>query len=215
MKWIYKLEYKYGRQAIENLMYYIVGGMAVIFVMDIILANAGIVNSLYSLLTFDRALIFKGQLWRIISFIFLPPDSSLLFIVFALYFYYFIGTSLESAWSSFRFNAYYFTGVICTIIFGLITGYTTNTYLNMSLFFAFAVLFPDNKVTLFFILPIKVKYLALLDAVFFIIELIVVPISYKIALLVAIGNFLLFFAEDFARKIKQTVMHIRSKHKYR
>lgn len=215
MKWIYKLEYKYGRRAIENLMYYIVGGMAVIFVMDIILANAGIVNSLYSLLTFDRELIFKGQLWRIISFIFLPPDSSILFIVFALYFYYFIGTSLESAWSSFRFNVYYFTGVICTIIFGLITGYTTNTYLNMSLFFAFAMLFPDNKVMLFFILPIKIKYLALLDAVFFVIELIVAPISYKIALLVSIGNFLLFFAEDFIRKIKQTVMHIRSKRNYR
>ena len=215
MKWIYKFEYKYGRKAIENLMYYIVGGMAVVFVMDIILSNTGRVSSLYELLTFDRDLIFSGQVWRIISFIFLPPDSSMLFIVFALYFYYMIGTSLENAWSSFRFNVYYFTGIICTIIFGFVTGYTTNMYLNMSLFFAFAMLFPDYKVLLFFVLPVKIKYLAYIDAVFFIIELIIAPWAYKIALLVAIGNFLLFFMEDFIKKAKDSIAYIKSKYNYK
>lgn len=215
MKWIYKLEYKYGRKAIENLMYYIVGGMAVVFVMDIILSNTGRVSSLYELLMFDRDLIFSGQVWRIISFIFLPPDSSMLFIVFALYFYYMIGTSLENAWSSFKFNVYYFMGVICTIIFGFVTGYTTNIYLNMSLFFAFAMLFPDYKVLLFFVLPVKIKYLAYIDAAFFIIELIIAPWAYKIALLVAIGNFLLFFMEDFIKKAKDSIAYIKSKHNYK
>lgn len=214
MKWIYKLEYKYGRRAIENLMYYIVGGMAVVFIMEILLVSTGRISSLSGLLSFDRDLILQGQVWRIISFIFLPPNSSTLFMVFALYLYYMIGTSLEHTWGSFRFNVYYFMGVICTIICGFITGHTTNVYLNMSLFFAFAVLFPDYKLMLFFVLPIKIKYLALLDAVFFVISLITVPWAYKIALLVAIGNFFLFFWEDFINKLKITITHIKSKRNF-
>ena len=214
MKWIYKLEYKYGRRAIENLMYYIVGGMAVVFIMEILLVSTGRISSLSGLLSFDRDLILQGQVWRIISFIFLPPNSSTLFMVFALYLYYMIGTSLEHTWGSFRFNVYYFMGVICTIICGFITGHTTNVYLNMSLFFACAVLFPDYKLMLFFVLPIKIKYLALLDAVFFVISLITVPWAYKIALLVAIGNFFLFFWEDFINKLKITITHIKSKRNF-
>ena len=214
MKWIYKLEYKYGRYAIENLMYYIIGGMAVVFIMDIILSASGRAINLYALLAFDRNLIFHGQIWRLISFIFLPPNSSPVFMIFALYLYYLMGSSLEQAWSSFRFNAYYFTGIICTIVFGLITGYTTNVYLNMSLFFAFAMLFPDFQLMIFFILPVKVKYLAMLDAVGFIISLLVSPFYAKVALLVAVGNFLLFFWDDFINRIKLSATHIKSKRNF-
>lgn len=215
MKWLYKLEYKYGRKAIENLMYYIVGGMAVVFIMDILLVSSGRISSLTALLNFDRSLIMQGQVWRVISFIFLPPDSSIIFIIFSLYFYYLIGTSLENAWSSFRFNVYYLFGVIGTIIFGFITGYATNIYLNMSLFFAFAMLFPDFEVRIFFILPVKIKYLAYIDAAFFIVSLILEPWAYKVALLVSLANFLLFFWDDFISRAKMTITHIKSRRNFR
>lgn len=218
MKWIYRFEYKFGRHAIENLMYYIVGGMAVVFIMDIIFSMSGIFDdetSLYSLLCFNRAMIFKGQVWRLVSFIFLPPDSSMLFMIFALYFYYHIGTSLESAWSSFRFNMYYFVGVICTVIFGLITGFTTNSYLNLSLFFAYAMLFPDNQLYVFFVIPVKIKYLALLDAAFFVLSFIYVGFAYKIALIVAVGNFLLFFWDDIINAIKSAYSQYKVRRSFR
>ncbi len=220
MKWIYRFEYKYGRHAIENLMYYIVGGMAVVFVLNLVLTSNGTLDiengqDLNSLLSFDRELIFKGQVWRILSFIFLPPNSSIIFIVFSLYFYYHIGTSLESAWSSFRFNIYYIVGVIGTIIFGLITGYTTNYYLNMSLFFAYAALFPNNQILLFYVIPVKIKYLALLDAAYFVLSLMVVTLPEKIALLVAVGNFLIFFWDDMVALIKTSYSNYKAKRSFR
>ena len=220
MKWLFRLDYKYVRYALQNLMYYIVGGMAVMFVMNIVLTANGTFDiengeSLYALLSFDRALIMQGQVWRLISFIFLPPESSTLFMVFALYFYYHIGTSLEASWSSFRFNAYYLIGVIGTIIFGFVTGYTTNFYLNMSLFFAYAMLFPEEKLMLFFFIPVKIKYLALLDAAFFVLSFITAFLPYKVALLVAVGNFLLFFWDDMINFIKTSYSNYKVRKSFR
>ncbi len=216
MKWLYRLDYKYGRRAIENLMFYVVVSMAVVYIMDMWLYNSGISESgLMSLLYFDRNLILQGQFWRVISFVILPPDSSVIFILFSLYFYYMIGTTLEKVWSSFRFNAYYLFGIIGTIIFGFVTGATTNYYLNMSLFFAFAVINPDYELRIFFVLPVKIKYLAIIDAVYFILELVVQPIPYKIALLVALGNFALFFWEDFMGRAKLWYTHIKSRRNFR
>ena len=137
MKLLDRWSYKYGRYAIENLMIYIVIGMAIVFASDfLLLPQIGV--SLSSLLAFDRAAILSGQIWRIVTFIFIPPDSSMLFILFSLYFYWLTGGGLESAWGAFKFNIYYLVGILGTIIAGMLTGYATNYYLNMSLFFAFA-----------------------------------------------------------------------------
>lgn len=215
MKWFYKLEYKYSKYAIENLMYYITGGMAVVFIMEMLLPMFGINIDLYDLLSFDASLIMQGEVWRVISFIFLYPDSILILMVLAIYFYYFIGKSLEGAWGSFKYCAYYLVGILATIISGFIMGYTTNQYLNLSLFFAFAVLFPDEQFMLFFIIPVKAKYLAYVDAAFFIVQLILVPWPYKIALIVSVANFLLFFYGDFANRIKTFITHMKSKRNFK
>lgn len=201
MKLLDRWSYKYGRYAIENLMIYIVIGMAIVFASDfLLLPQIGV--SLSSLLAFDRAAILSGQIWRIVTFIFIPPDSSMLFILFSLYFYWLIGGGLESAWGAFKFNIYYLVGILGTIIAGMLTGYATNYYLNMSLFFAFAALYPDFQVLLFFILPIRIKWLALLDALYFLISFIFAGLGGKIALLVAVANFLLFFGGEFISRIK-------------
>lgn len=196
-----KLNRKYGRHSICNLMNYIIGGMAVVYLMDLIIYPMTHL-SLSSILAFDRSAIFHGQIWRLFTFIFIPPNSNLLFIIFSLYFYWLIGNSLENQWGSFRFNVYYFCGVIGTMLAGLITGYATNYYLNLSLFLAFALMYPDYQVLLFFILPVKMKYLALIDAVGLIFMLITDSWSGKVALLVALANVILFFWKDFVQSIK-------------
>lgn len=196
MKFLDRLDYKYGRRALRNLMLYVVIGMAIVFVSDYILyPQIGV--TLSELFTFDRARIFSGQVWRILSFIFLPPNTSLIFIVFALYFYWMIGSSLENAWGAFRFDVYYLTGMLGTIIGGLLVGSATNVYLNLSLFFAFAMLFPNHEVRLFFFIPIRVKWLALLDAVLFVIGFILSDWGARVSMLVSVANFILFFWGDF------------------
>ncbi len=169
MNWLDKLERKFGRYAIPNLMYYI-----------IILYGAGFVLDLvspafyYQFLCLDVGAILRGQVWRVVTFIIQPPSDSLIFIVFALYLYYMIGVQLERAWGAFRFNLYFFSGMFFHVVAAFILYFIMGTplpmsawYLNMSLFFAFAMLYPDMQFLLFFIIPVKVKWLALLDGLYF------------------------------------------------
>lgn len=196
-----KLEKKLGKFAIPELMLYIVGGMMMVALMDIvILPKMG--YSLVEKLAFDKEAIFAGEVWRIISFILIPENENIFFIIFSAYFYWMVGSGLEANWGAFRFNAYYFMGILLTIVSGFITGYATNTYLNLTLFLAFAVIYPDYELRLFFFIPVKVKVLAIIDAALMAVLLIWVPWQSKLALIIAFGNFLLFFIPDIILRIK-------------
>ncbi len=209
MDWISKLERKFGRYAIPNLMTYIIVLYGAGFVLNMI-------NPMFysAYLSLDARAILHGQIWRIATFIIDPPSDSLLWIFFALSLYYFIGRQLEYAWGAFRFNLYFFSGmffhVIAALFSYLVTGLSIpmgSHYLNMSLFFVFAALFPDVQFMLYMIIPVKVKWLALLDGVYFLWAVIqaILPayggdplygILYKanaVAAIVSIFNFLLFF----------------------
>ena len=200
-EWLDRLERKYRRYSISNLMSFIVMGMGLIYITDLVL-HPLLGFSISSLLAFDRAAILHGQIWRLVTFIFIPPNSSILFIILSLYFYWVIGTGLVSQWGSFRFNVFYLFGIIGTIIAGMITGYTTNTYLNLSLFLAFAMVYPDFQVNLFYILPIKVKYLALIDALSIVGMFITATLSGKLAVLMSIINVIIFFWSDMVQNIR-------------
>ncbi|HIZ55528.1 MAG TPA: rhomboid family intramembrane serine protease [Firmicutes bacterium] len=203
MKWIDKAERKFGRFGIPNLMLYIVGINALVYVIDMILVNgSGGMQSLASYLSFSVPDILNGQVWRIISFICLPPASSPMWIVINLYFYYLMGSWLENAWGSFRFTLYYVIGILGTILAGLVTGYATNSYINLSLFLAAAQLFPDSELLVFFILPVKMKYLAYIDWLILLMSFIFSDWGGRIAILVSILNFLLFFGNDFINRIR-------------
>ena len=197
MDWTERLRRKFGRYAIPHLMYYIAGGMLLLFLMSF--ALPGVVWRWFPL---DMASVLHGQVWRLVTFVFLPPSTSLLFAIFSIYFYYFIGSSLESYWGSFRFNLFYLTGWIGTILGALITGYAVNTYLNFSLFLAFAMLAPDYQVTLFFFFPIKIKYLAILDAIGFLIAFIFGSWSTRIAIVISLLNVILFFGGSFLKNYR-------------
>lgn len=197
-----RLEYKLGRFAVHNVMSVIVGVMALVFVLDYIFV-ARIETLFSSYLVFDRAAVLAGEVWRVITFALLPPESSPIFIVISLYFYWLIGSVLETEWGAFRFNVFYLCGIIGTIISGFITGYATNYYLNMSLFFAFALYYPEFEVRLFFAIPVKIKYLAIADLILFAFDLVVASWSNKAAIVIALANVLLFFWPNLISEVKR------------
>jgi hypothetical protein len=197
MGWLDRLEKKFGRFAIKRLMYYIISLNFVVFVLMLVNNNASIIN----ILELNPSLALQGQWWRLISFIFIPPSTSPLFILFILYFYYLVGVSLEEAWGSFRFNIYYVVGMLASIAAAFIVGGSTGIYLNLSLFLAFAYLFPNYEILILFILPVKVKYLAWLYWVLLGVTVILGSLPNKIIALASVVNYLLFFGVDIFRNM--------------
>lgn len=191
---------KYGRYAIHNLMIYIIVLYAVGFFLDMM--NPDFYGR-YLMLDIDKVL--QGEVWRIVTFIVQPTDSgNFLFLAIELYLYYMIGNSLENAWGAFRFNLYYLSGVLfnilAIIILYLFTGrsYILGlSYINRSMFFAFAALYPNVQFLLFFVIPVKVKYLGYLYGAFILYEIYASIAAHQyyvgVAIAVALGNFLIYF----------------------
>ncbi|MGM9521406.1 MAG: rhomboid family intramembrane serine protease [Oscillospiraceae bacterium] len=189
--------YRHPRFGIKNLMTVIVAGNVIVFLLSIMDTT----GTFLGYLCFSPALILKGQIWRLVSFIFVPTYyasyTQIFFVAITLYFYYFIGSALESQWGRSRFNIYYFSGVLLSVIYGFIMyalGYSVELeistyYVNMAMFFAFATMWPDVRVYLFFFIPIKMKWLALIDAALFIYDILSGATLFP---LVAIANYLLF-----------------------
>ncbi len=167
------------RFGIPNLMRVIVIGNVAVYVL-MLLTQANDANAL-SFLTFNLNALLHGEVWRLVTFVFVPAYSSPFALLISLYFYYWIGSTLERQWGTAKFNLYYISGALLTILgvvlASLITGnpYLTAAgtgYVNLSMFFAFAFLFPDTTVLLFFILPVKMKWLAYLDGALFAFDII-------------------------------------------
>ena len=179
-----------GKLAIENFTLYLVGGMAVVFV----LALARPMFLFWIL--FDPRLAL-AQPWRFVTFLFVPDTLSPFWILFNLFFLYFVGTNLESAWGAFKYNAYYLTGALATIAAAFITGAGHgNIYLNESLLFALATLAPDFEISLYGIVRLKMKWIALLSLGFLVVQAMKGDRSDWIAMAVSLGNYFLFFAGD-------------------
>ncbi|MBB2183688.1 hypothetical protein H0486_12465 [Lachnospiraceae bacterium MD1] len=192
-----KMERKFGKYAIHNLMKYIVALYGIGVVIGSVLP--------YEFLALNFNLIRQGQVWRLITY--LIPITTLrgiLFTLISVYVYYIFGTALEYYWGAFRFNLYIFSGVLfnllSSLILYLITGFTLSPSLDVvcsTLFLAYAVINPNEKILLYFIIPIKVKYLAWFRIAFYIYD-IMNYIIYRqylliIPVVVSIGNFLIFF----------------------
>ncbi len=200
MNLLNKLNRKYGRYAVHNLMFYIILLYAAGFLINQI--NPDFYGN-YLMLDIEKVL--QGQIWRIVTFIIQPTsDSNILFLAIELYLYYMIGNSLERAWGAFRFNMYYLSGlvfnILAIIIVYLSTGYSIVlglTYINRSMFFAFAALYPNVQFLLFFIIPVKVKYLGFIYGAYVLYEIYSTfrmgEYFVGIAIAIALGNFLIYF----------------------
>ena len=192
MNWLNRLERRIGRHYIPHLMKYLTLAMLGVFILEYLPLQ----KSAWYLLYFDRALILRGEIWRLITFIFLPPTGSLFFILLSLYFYYFLGTSLENHWGGARFNIYYGIVILGNIVEGFLTGAATNSYLNTSLLLSFAVLYPDMEFMLFFFLPVKVRWIGWAWGLYLLYQLFTVPWTYKVALVLSLLPFVLFFGKQ-------------------
>ena len=151
---------KHPRFGISNLMLYIVIGQVAVFIL--VLFFRGMLSSYW--LPFSRDLILHGQVWRLVTFIFLPSDSgNPFFLLLGCYFYYWIGTMLEREWGTARFTLFYLSGVVLSVLSGMILGITDIYYINLSIFLVIATLYGEMQVLLFFVIPIKMKWMALID----------------------------------------------------
>jgi len=144
------------------------------------------------------ALVLQGEIWRLITFLFVPPAAHPVFIAFAWYIFYLMGDALENYWGTARYNLFLLIGWLATILAAFVTpfGWASNGFLAGSVFLAFAWINPNFQLALFFILPIKIKWLALVAWAFYAFQFVVGPMGVRLSVLAAVINFLLFFGRD-------------------
>ena len=200
--------YKHPRFGIRNLMLFIVIGTLIVW-----LFSAMDTTRLFtSFLTFNPEAVLHGQVWRLITFVFIPQSSGIWLLLF-LYFYYFIGSTLEREWGSGRFTIYYLMGILLTVIYGFIVYFVTgrpftltSNYINLSMFFAFATLYPEQRVLVFYIIPVKIKWLAIVDALYFLYDIFsMLGAGYGMISflpLVAVLNYFIFCGDTLFRAVR-------------
>ena len=200
-----KMERKIGKYAIKNLSLYLIIG----YVIGYILRFTGSIE----FLNLNPYKILIGQVWRVFTWILMPPSSFSIFTIIMLFFYYSLGTSLERTWGTFRYNVYIFSGMLFTllgafalyfiyvylghnpapIVGGFVSEAFSTYYVNLSIFLAFAACYPDMRVMLYFIIPIKIKWMAYLDIAILAISFFSGNMAIKVAIISSLLNFLLFF----------------------
>lgn len=202
MNFMNRLEKRFGRFAIHGLMRYVIACYVIGYLIEYVFPD------FQAYLTLEPYLIVHNlQLWRLVSWVLIPPSrSNIIFVIIMLVLYYQLGTALEQTWGSFRFNVFIFGGVIWTIIGALLlfvflgvnmpysigSGFTTY-YINMSIFLAFAVAYPDTRVMLYFIIPVKMKWMAIVYAVLIVYEFYVYGLAGRVAIIASVVNFVVFF----------------------
>ncbi len=215
MNFLNKLERKIGKYAIPNLSLYLILGYVLGYILQFI--SPAVVD----FLTLNPYLILHGQIWRLVTWIIIPPSSFDLFTIIMLMFYYSVGTNLERTWGTFYYNVYLFMGMIFTILgsflvmglsyvpafnifavreaygemayFLLIARRFSTYFVNMSIFLGFAATFPDVQVLLMFIIPIKVKWMGIAYGVLLAVQFLQGDISSKIVIGASLLNFVVFF----------------------
>jgi len=196
--WLDKMERRFGRYAIRNLTMYLLAGYAIGYLLSFTMPQ------LLTYFTLEPALILKGQVWRLLSWVIIPPNDNIIFVIFMMLLYYSLGNTLESYWGAFRYNVYIFSGILFTVIGafivnGLIGGITgfgslySTYYINMSIFFACASIMPDYQLLLYGIIPIKMKWLAILDVVLLAVDAVQGGLIIRIVIIASLLNFIIFF----------------------
>jgi len=214
MKFFNRLERKMWKHAIPNLMLYMIVLYAAGFILNMVKPG------LYSQwLDLDVYRILHGEVWRLFTFVLQPPSNSLFWIFLELYIYYSIGRSLETMWGPFRFNVYYFSGLLFQIVSAFVfygiaclivgqglvyinmEGIGSMYYVNRSMFFAYFAMVPNATFYIYFLIPIKAKWLGILSGALMAYEAfwyisnygLVKGGPYALAIVVSVLNFIIFF----------------------
>lgn len=212
MKFLNKLERKIGKYAIPNLTRYIILTYVLGYALYFIQGASGVPLIRYLML--DPGMILKGQIWRVVTWVLMPPSSLSLWTVIMLYLYYQLGSALENAWGDFLYNVYIFFGLIMTVIGALVSyllipgartmfdlysgaGYPliSTYYVSLSIFLGFAMTFPEQQLLFMFIIPIKIKYLAIVDVVYLIYSIIASGFNPAITIMIicSLASVIIFF----------------------
>lgn len=197
-KFFDKMERKFGRYAVTNLTKYLMVCYVIGFVVELFMPN------LLLYFTLEPGLILRGQIWRLVSWIIIPPSSGIIFFLFMIFLYYSLGNTLERAWGAFRYNLYIFSGFLFTIIGSFIVYFLTGGaigfgalfstyYINLSIFLACASIMPDIQLFLYGIIPVKMKWLAYLDIAMLAYDMVKGNIVTRICIVASLLNFILFF----------------------
>lgn len=207
MNFINKLERKFSKYAISNLTMYLIFGYVIGYVLS------RVSPQILSFLTLDPYQILHGQIWRLVTWVLMPPSTQgVLFYAIMLLFYYQLGMNLERTWGVFRYNVYIFGGILYTILgavvtwiimtviygnaafTGAIVGTQISTYyICMSIFLAFAVCYPNIQILLYFIIPIKMKWMAYVYAALMLVDLVQSSWPRRIVMVMSLLNFVIFF----------------------
>ena len=200
--WLNRLERKYGRFGIPNLTNILVGGQILVLAIELFVNR-----TVTAWLALSRFFLLQGQVWRVVSFVFIPfSGGSILSVVLGIYFTWFVGTALEREWGDFRYTVYLLSGMLGTVLACLATGLTASTYcLSLSLLPAFAMLYPEVQLLLFFVIPIRVKYFGLFAAVMWVLSFLGAPPLQKLSLLLSMANVWLFFGPMAYRSVRAWV----------
>ncbi|MEG0805376.1 MAG: hypothetical protein RR364_01090 [Lachnospiraceae bacterium] len=210
MKFMRKWERKMGKYAIPNLMKILIFCYALGYVIQLA------VPSLMGYLTLEPLFILRGQVWRLLTWVLVPESGfNILFTLIMLFFYYSIGTRLEQTWGDFRFNLYIFGGIILTDIAAMILYFAvgggasiigmgslfSTYYINMSLFLAYAVCYPELEILFMMIIPVKMKWMGLIYGVMVLYSIVTAGWVGRTAIIASLLNFLIFFllTRDFRR----------------
>ena len=213
--------YKNRNKGIPDLMLYIVIGCGIVSAMYMLGYR-----ELYDVLRFDKELILQGQVWRLVTYIFSLSGSNMLMTLIVLYCTYSLGRAVEAKWGTFKFNLYYLVGILLMDTFAMIfdghtwvydfssglfgylpmgiTGYydaSISSYLHLSLILCFATMYPDTQFLIFFVIPIKAKFLSLIYLGYTLFQVIQLTaptalLPHNLFPLVALLNYFLFFGKD-------------------
>ena len=204
MTWLDKLERRIGFLAIPGLLRYVGFLTALVFVLEKV--NPGYLN----LLDLDPVAVVHGEVWRLVTYIFIPQMASMLplpdwlNVAFYVLFLWWMGNGLESAWGAFKLTIFYLIGMIGTTVAAFFFGAAfSNFMLTTSLFFAFAQFYPDLVIYFAYILPLKVKWIAWVSAVILLLQIIVGSMQFRAAAICAMGNYLIFFGPSIIRDARR------------
>lgn len=188
MTFLNRLENRFPWFAIPGLIRFVALFNALVFLLHLIAPGYE------SVLTLNREAILQGEIWRLITWIFIPETFQPFWILFALLFLWFLGDGLEEALGAFRTTLFYLTGVIaCTAVALIFGSYGANTFLNLSLLYAFATLHPNYQVFLFFIIPVRMSWLAIFSFLLAAVGTLGQSNATKAALVATLINYSLFF----------------------
>lgn len=233
MDFLTKLERKFGKYAIPNLTLILISGFILGYLIEIFMPEG------LQLLAMNPEKILHGQIYRLVTWVVIPPSSASILVIITLFFYFSIGRTLENSWGDFRYTVYILSGIIFTDI-GMMGTYlimqlmgqsqlldmyyqaglygASTYYLCMSMFLAYAFMFPDMQVLLYFIIPIKVKWLGYLDIAYLLVMILQYGYMHyytgMVTVIMSVLNFILFYFMS-KGKTKMTPAQRKRKRKYK